>query len=181
MALVGAVAAMGWYEGRKSSLPGSVAEKGPRQTIQCRVNGGSMLPTFHDGQTVHIQPEVAAYRLGDVVAVNWQGKLRIKRIAGLPGDVIQLADERLLNNGLGISDRIFSDDEPLFPPLSVGGREAGNPIEFQESSRSRRRRYPITVGEDQLFLVGDHVSVSIDSRQLGPAPIRSVIGVVVVD
>ncbi|GAA4448222.1 hypothetical protein GCM10023156_11100 [Novipirellula rosea] len=51
-------------------------------------------------QPTAIQPEGGnQLRIGDIVAVQVDGRMRVKRILGLPGDVVSLQQRRLLVNG----------------------------------------------------------------------------------
>lgn len=51
-------------------------------------------------QPTAIQPEGGnRLRIGDIVAVQVDGRMRVKRILGLPGDVVSLQQRRLLVNG----------------------------------------------------------------------------------
>ena len=45
------------------------------------------------------------------------------------------------------------------------------PVEYRLLARHDRDRYPIRLGADECFLVGDNVPVSVDSRDWGPVPI----------
>lgn len=46
----------------------------------------------------------SALRIGDVVAIGSEGLMRIKRIAALPGDIVELSDVSLLVNGEAIQE-----------------------------------------------------------------------------
>ncbi|WP_017611019.1 signal peptidase I [Nocardiopsis xinjiangensis] len=73
------------------------------------------------------------------------GKEYIKRVIGLPGDTVECCDEqnRLLVNGVPLDE-----DEYLYPGSTESHTEFG----------------PIELGDDQLWLMGDHRSISYDSR-----------------
>ena len=76
------------------------------------VSGDSMLPNFVDGQYLvgnRFEAFVGDFEYGDVVVVNVEfkddgtidnnGKKIIKRIVGLPGDVIDFKNGKLVRNG----------------------------------------------------------------------------------
>ena len=52
-------------------------------------------------------------------------------------------------------------------------------IEYRLRPRDDRSRYPITLSKDQIFVLGDNVPVSIDSRNDGPFSMASVVGRVI--
>jgi len=77
----------------------------------------------------------------------------IKRVIGLPGDVVQARNGDLLVNGeVQIEPYRKHPNEPI-PDFG-----------------------PISVPEGQLFMMGDNRSASQDSRYFGPIPIDDVVG-----
>ncbi|MEU4687855.1 signal peptidase I [Actinoplanes sp. NPDC023714] len=106
--------------------------------------------------------------IGDLVGVSRPGERDfIKRVIGLPGDKVACCDEqgRITVNGVGI-------DEPY---IAEGFNSDLNqpPIPGQCTSR---RFAELTVPAGQMFVMGDHRSVSQDARCQGPVPIENVIG-----
>ncbi|HVH28663.1 MAG TPA: signal peptidase I [Vicinamibacterales bacterium] len=107
---------------------------------------------------------VDAIERGDVVVFKYPedpARDFIKRVIGLPGDVLELRDKRVLINGMPL-------DEPyvhfLDPP--------GTSDEFREvTSFDVRERYgPVTVPPNQYFVMGDNRDNSQDSRYWGFLP-----------
>ncbi|MEU4561660.1 signal peptidase I [Actinoplanes sp. NPDC023936] len=106
--------------------------------------------------------------IGDLVGVSRPGERDfIKRVIGLPGDKVACCDDqgRITVNGIGI-------DEPY---IAEGFNSDLNqpPIAGQCTSR---RFTEVTVPAGQMFVMGDHRSVSQDARCQGPVPIENVIG-----
>jgi signal peptidase I len=116
-----------------------------------RVEGTSMLPRLEDHDRLFINKfvyRISAIHRGDVVVFHYPRdpeKSYIKRVIGLPGD--RLAIER---------GQVWLNGKPL--------REGYVPEEYQDM-----RSYPETViPEDAYFVMGDHRSISSDSREFGP-------------
>lgn len=65
------------------------------------VNGDSMVPTLHSGDLLVVSTR--AYRetapnRGDLVIVRHHGELMVKRVVGLPGEVVDTRDGRVFVN-----------------------------------------------------------------------------------
>ena len=115
---------------------------------------GSMEPTLQPADRYLL--DKAGYRFtglhhGDVVKVTVvlepgaEPSKHIKRVIGLPGDTIECRDGRVWRDGSPL-------DEPYLP-LDPGD--------------ARTDCSPVTVPPGQLYLLGDHRIVSMDSRQFG--------------
>lgn len=134
----------------------------PNYVIQrARVSGPSMENTLLDKDNVLIdkisyrfhEPErfdvVVFYPYEDVECDHF-----VKRIIGLPGETIQIKGDDIYING----DKLEED-------------YGKDPISYQGIATE-----PITLGEDEYFVLGDNREVSFDSRyeEIGPIH-RSVI------
>jgi len=106
------------------------------------------------------------HTLGDLVGISQPGeKDFIKRVIGLPGDIVSCCDRNghVYVNGYALDEPYVTDDSSLETPPAA--REC------------RSRRFgPITVEPGQMFVMGDHRLVSQDSRCQGQVPIDNVIG-----
>lgn len=103
---------------------------------------------------------------GDLVGVSQPGeKDFIKRVIGVPGDVIYCCDEgRVVVNGVPLEEPYVVRDSPLSQGEG-GGRDCRS-REFDE----------VVVPPGELFVMGDHRQRSQDSRCQGMVPIENVIG-----
>jgi len=112
------------------------------------VSGDSMLPTLEDGDRLILNRAAVVFselRTGDIVAYPYPGnpsEYHIKRVIGIPGDVVDFVDGGFIVNGVRLEDA-FSYD------LVWSG---GNVL------------FPLTVEEGHLFVLGDNRNASKDSR-----------------
>lgn len=125
-----------------------------------RVEGSSMEPNFHNGQFLLVNK--LSYRLGDpkrgdVIVFRYPrdpSRDFIKRVIGLPGETVEVRNNEILVNGQLIEDLATV-----------------NPANYVSS--------PVTVGADELFVLGDNRSNSSDSHSWGMLPMDKVIGKVI--
>lgn len=104
--------------------------------------------------------------VGDLVGISRPGeKDFIKRVIGLPGDVVSCCnrDGKVYVNGYPLDEPYVIENAPLEGPST--GRDC------------RSRRFdPVTVEPGHMFVMGDHRLVSQDSRCQGQVPLENVIG-----
>jgi signal peptidase I len=86
---------------------------------------------------------------------------RVKRVVGLPGETVEIRGGELLVNGI---------------PLQLPAR-TGSPYVV---SKGHYGHHPVSLQEDEYFLLGDNSYLSSDSRQRGPVRRGNVQGKVVV-
>jgi signal peptidase I len=116
-----------------------------------RVEGTSMLPRLEDRDRLFINKfvyHVSAIERGDVVVFHYPRdpeKSYIKRVIGLPGDRLWVVEGQVWLNG---------------KPLTEGYV----PDEYRDS----RSMAETIVPPDCYFMMGDHRSISSDSREFGP-------------
>ena len=138
--------------------------------IGVRVVGASMQPTLHDGDYLFVDTTAPIER-GDIVVLSAQvhGQAAdedgyswiIKRVVGLPGD------------------SIYAEGGTLYR-MEAGGTEYAAVDEPYLGEEWVRYAFiaPVTVGEGEIYVMGDNRNNSQDSRELGPQPVEHVVGVV---
>jgi signal peptidase I len=116
-----------------------------------KVEGGSMEPGLEDQERIFINKLVYHFESierGDIVVFHYPRDTRksfIKRVIGLPGDRIRIEYGHVYVNGVLLP-------EPYVPP------------DYQDAES-----YPETIIPDNAyFVLGDHRSMSNDSRKIGP-------------
>lgn len=123
-----------------------------------KVQGASMTPTLIDGQMIYFTRIHASYEVGDIVCISMpNGDNYIKRVVAVPGDVVELNEGVLYVNGEPQVDYGYGDTNP------------------QEASVT----YPLTVGENKYFVLGDNRERSVDSRSFGAVYRSQILGKVV--
>lgn len=144
-----------------------------------KIPSGSMLPTLQIGDHILVNKFLYGVRLpvldtvvvplstphrGDVVVFVYPvdpSKDFIKRVVGLPGDVVEIRDKRVYING----DR-WDDPHAYFADGQAHGH-GGAP---------RDTYGPITVPAQHLFVMGDNRDRSYDSRFWGFVDFKDVKG-----
>lgn len=120
------------------------------------VNGNSMDNTLQDGESLIV--DKLTYRFTDpkrydiVIFPSPDGdnSYFIKRIIGLPGETVQIIDEE-----------VYIDGKPLGENYGI------EEIEYYGTAEQ-----PLTLSEDEYFVLGDNRPVSRDSRYEDVGPIK---------
>ena len=131
-------------------------------TGPCMVSGISMEDTLHDGDFLisertgyrFHEPErfdVVEFYPGEDTSIQY-----IKRVIGLPGETVQIDEE----------GKVYIDGEVLTEgygkePILDAGCASGDGV---------------TLGEDEVFCLGDNRNNSLDSRFIGPVKISQIYG-----
>ena len=163
---------------------------------------GSMKPTILEGDRVFVNK--LAYDLkvpfttwhlaqwsspqrGDIVVFfsPKDGKRLVKRVIGLPGDTVELQNERLVINGQPVD--YASPDPKMAAQLSGVERERGifateklpacpHAVMAINGVPALRTFAPVQVPEDRYFMMGDNRDDSFDSRYFGTVARGQIVG-----
>ncbi len=107
---------------------------------------------------------------GDVVVFRFPPDPKtdfVKRVVGLPGDVILIRDKQVLIDGKPLKEDYKIHDDSRTYPLRA---------ELPEPYRSRDQFGPFQVPPQSYFVMGDNRDRSNDSRYWGPVPRRLIKG-----
>lgn len=126
-----------------------------------KVEGTSMMPTLVDQERVFVNKFIYRLGIGEIqrgdMVVFWfpgdQSKSYIKRVIGIPGDMIEIDRGTVIRNGQRLAEDYVSP-------------------EYRDSSSLPARR----LDAGQYFVLGDHRSSSNDSRNWGVVPRSNIYG-----
>lgn len=107
-----------------------------------QIYGSSMTPTLADRDIV-LTIKTSEFEPGDVVAFYYNNKILVKRVIAEAGDWVDITEE----GDVYVNDQLL--DEPYLTEKALGDCN----IEL-----------PYQVPESRIFVMGDHRSVSVDSR-----------------
>jgi signal peptidase I len=124
-----------------------------------KVEGTSMAPRLRDQDRLFINKFAYNFEKierDDVVVFYYPRDIQksyIKRVIGLPGDTVRIEDGQVLVNGKPLG-------EPYVP----------------DRYRDVRSMDALKVPEGEYFVMGDHRSISSDSRDFGPVERKLIYG-----
>ena len=107
-----------------------------------RIYGSSMTPTLVDGNIV-ISVKANDFESGDIIAFYYNNKILVKRVIADSGEWVNI-----------------TEDGTVF----VNERKLQEPYLIEKSIGDCNIDLPYQVPESRVFVMGDHRSVSVDSR-----------------
>jgi signal peptidase I len=164
---------------------------------------GSMNPTVIEGDQILVNKLAYGARIpfthvwlykgegpqrGDVITFDSpeDGQTWLKRVIGLPGDTVEMRDERLLINGQPLA--YSAGDASIAPALPKATQaqqlifadeqlgSVKHPIMIAPQVPALRNFEPVTVPAGQYLLLGDNRDNSKDSRYIGMIPRELITG-----
>jgi signal peptidase I len=165
------------------------------------IPSGSMRPGLLEGDVVFVNrlafnlkvplTDVVLARTGepqrgDVVTFSSpaDGTRLIKRVLALPGDVVEMRDEKLIINGEAASyaaagevmEHLGNGKFALAQRYDETIASSRQQIQVLPSIVARRDFGPMTIPADQFMMLGDNRDNSADSRYIGLVPRKLLIG-----
>jgi signal peptidase I len=115
-----------------------------------------MTPTLDSGQIV-VLVKTSNYKTGDVIAFYYNNKILVKRVIAQAGDWVDITQDG---------------------NVIVNGKELDEPYVSEKAYGECDIKLPYQVPDDRVFVMGDHRSVSVDSRssQIGCIADEQVVG-----
>ena len=107
-----------------------------------QIYGTSMSPNLHEDEIV-VSIKSSNLKTGDIIAFYYNNRVLVKRVIGLPGDMVSIDNA----GNVFVNDKMI--DEPYIADKSSGTSDI---------------EYPYTVPQNEYFVLGDHRQTSVDSR-----------------
>ena len=107
-----------------------------------QIYGSSMTPTLQDGDIV-VSLKSSEFQPGDVVAFYYNNKILIKRVIAASGQWVDIREDGT---------------------VYVDGNELDEPYLEEKAFGDCSISLPYQVPDERIFVMGDHRSVSVDSR-----------------
>ncbi len=123
-----------------------------------RISDTSMEPSIVSGDLVLYYRLDKRFETGDVAAFRYEGRDGTGRVVAMAGDTVDITEDGLLINGaVQVSQDIY----------------------YETTQFAQGVDFPLTVGEGQVFLLGDNRPEATDSRIYGCVDLSDIKGKVI--
>ena len=109
------------------------------------VVGESMEPTLSDGQWLFTTTHTSGLKRNDIVVFRYEDQRCVKRVMAVGGDTVLLEDGKIYINQIACNDYVYD----------------GAPKSY-------------TLSANEIFVLGDNTSNSLDSRSFGPIRLEQI-------
>jgi signal peptidase I len=163
---------------------------------------GSMKPTILEGDRIFVNKLAYGLKVpfttmhvarwsrperGEIVVFfsPKDGVRLVKRVVGLPGDVVELNNDRVIINGEiakysaldpGVASSLPAVERPMHEFALEGLNGQQHPVMVTPGVQAMRNFGPVTVPAGQYLVLGDNRDNSADTRYIGFVPEDSIIG-----
>jgi signal peptidase I len=107
-----------------------------------QIYGNSMTPNLNNGEIV-VTVKTSDFKQGDIIAFYYNNKILVKRVIAKAGDWVDIKSDGTVY----VNEKEL--DEPYVKEKALGECDI---------------TFPYQVPEERVFVMGDHRSVSVDSR-----------------
>ena len=114
-----------------------------------------MAPALKDGDLVIYYRLDKQYLLQDTVVLEFEGEKQVRRVIATAGDTVDITEDGLLVNGA------LQQEPDIYFPTNA----------YEEGVR-----FPITLSEGQIFVLGDSREHATDSRIYGAVEVKDTLG-----
>ena len=115
----------------------------------------SMKPAVKEGDLVIFYRLDKKYVASDAIVLEHEGKKQVRRVVAVAGDVVDITENGLMINGSLVQEEHIYEDTLRYTNGAL---------------------LPITVGPDQVFVLGDGRKDSVDSRLYGVVNVKDTLG-----
>lgn len=124
-----------------------------------QIYGSSMTPTLSEGEIV-VSVKGTEMKTGDIVAFYYNNNVLVKRVIAQPGDWVNISED----------GTVFVNNEAIDEPYLT-----------EKAFGECNIQLPYQVPDSRIFVMGDHRSVSIDSRNtaVGCVAAEQIVGKIV--